>query len=65
MKRESLNTGFESFVNLEWCKTGKEYSPNMFQFESFVNLEWCKTIMITVEDIKSLRALLIQNGVKP
>ena len=30
MKRESLNTGFESFVNLEWCKTGKEYSPNMF-----------------------------------
>ena len=34
---------FESFVNLEWCKTFSNILKFYGQFESFVNLEWCKT----------------------
>ena len=35
---------FESFVNLEWCKTFQLVQGSCWLFESFVNLEWCKTI---------------------
>ena len=38
-----VNLRFESFVNLEWCKTFEYSTPACLQFESFVNLEWCKT----------------------
>ena len=34
---------FESFVNLEWCKTQDVPITTEHTFESFVNLEWCKT----------------------
>ena len=38
-----VNLRFESFVNLEWCKTDNPVSAIAHLFESFVNLEWCKT----------------------
>ena len=38
-----VNLRFESFVNLEWCKTIGLSSLSLLLFESFVNLEWCKT----------------------
>ena len=34
---------FESFVNLEGCKTNPNQITHRFAFESFVNLEGCKT----------------------
>ena len=37
---------FESFVNLEWCKTTRLLIIPISQFESFVNLEWCKTFKL-------------------
>ena len=38
-----VNLRFESFVNLEWCKTKSIVDNKANAFESFVNLEWCKT----------------------
>ena len=35
--------GFESFVNLEGCKTKFKTDYCVIEFESFVNLEGCKT----------------------
>ena len=54
-----VNLRFESFVNLEWCKTCQLAQGSYLLFESFVNLEWCKTkVYIGGSDI-GLRALLI------
>ena len=39
----NVNLRFESFVNLEWCKTRNIEHREAVRFESFVNLEWCKT----------------------
>ena len=36
-------TPFESFVNLEGCKTLITQESSHSKFESFVNLEGCKT----------------------
>ena len=37
---------FESFVNLEGCKTKVRHLQTPDSFESFVNLEGCKTITL-------------------
>ena len=39
----ALSLRFESFVNLEGCKTVKPVAFFFATFESFVNLEGCKT----------------------
>ena len=39
-----VNLRCESFVNLEWCKTERNWLALSSPFESFVNLEWCKTL---------------------
>ena len=41
----ALSLRFESFVNLEGCKTNQGICTNVKLFESFVNLEGCKTGM--------------------
>ena len=41
-----VNLRFESFVNLEWCKTREIMDAIGDMFESFVNLEWCKTLEV-------------------
>ena len=43
----NVNLRFESFVNLEWCKTNHLHRHQIGMFESFVNLEWCKTAGLT------------------
>ena len=39
----ALSLRFESFVNLEGCKTFRQIIGAEQPFESFVNLEGCKT----------------------
>ena len=40
----ALSLRFESFVNLEGCKTLTCHVSTPTEFESFVNLEGCKTV---------------------
>ena len=56
---------FESFVNSERCKTGRQAASQSRQFESFVNSERCKTPHGKKLLKSCLRALLIQKDVKP
>ena len=44
----SVKSVFESFVNLEGCKTKTRKQWANTPFESFVNLEGCKTLPLSV-----------------
>ena len=63
-KITNIQLEFESFVNSERCKTDRKNIFYQYKFESFVNSERCKTIFDTSEEIKGLRALLIQKDAK-
>ena len=61
----NVNLRFESFVNLEWCKTCMQKVCKVVCLRALLIQNGVKQLVDLVIDKERLRALLIQNGVKP
>ena len=55
---------FESFVNLEGCKTKSNSKLDLLTFESFVNLEGCKTDKLATDTLTLFESFVNLEGCK-